>query len=88
MSRSIAVLGLALASGITAAAVLAGCNASRPNIREGNADSVQVSYGGDVATAFPLARKHCAQFERVPRLADVGIGESGLDLANFDCVRP
>ena len=85
MSRSIAVLGLALASGV---AVLAGCNAPEPNIREGDADSVQVTYGGDVATAFPLARKHCAQFERVPRLADVGVGENGLDLANFDCMRP
>lgn len=70
------------------AAALTACNAPRPNIREGNADMVQVNYGGDVATAWPLARKHCAQYERVPRLADVGVGESGLDLANFDCIRP
>ena len=49
---------------------------------------MHVTYGGDVATAWPLARKHCAQFERVPRLAGVGVGDSGLDLANFDCIRP
>jgi len=49
---------------------------------------VQISYGGDVASACPLARKHCAQYERVPHLADIGAGENGLDLANFDCVRP
>ena len=82
MSRSIAVLGLALL-----AAALAGCNAPSPNIREGNADTVHVTYGGDVATAWPLARKHCAQFERMPRLADAEVGENGLDLANFDCIR-
>ena len=77
-----------LALGLAGVAVaLAGCNAPKPNIREGNADTVQVSYGGDVATAWPLARKHCAQFERMPRLADAEVGENGLDLANFDCIR-
>jgi hypothetical protein len=79
------MLILALMSG--AAVMPAGCSAPKPNIREGNADTVQVSYGGDVATAWPLARKHCAQFERMPRLADTEIGENGLDLANFDCIR-
>jgi hypothetical protein len=87
MSRSIAIFGWALAFGAVAAA-LAACNAPNPNIREGNADKVEVSYGGDVATAWPLARKHCAQYERVPRLADVGVGANGLDLADFDCIRP
>jgi hypothetical protein len=72
-----------------AAAALAACNAPHPNIREGDADSVQITYGGDVATAWPLARKHCAQYERVPRLADIGVSEGGgMVLANFDCVRP
>ena len=71
-----------------ASAALSGCNAPKPNIREGDADSVQVSYGGDVATAWTVARKHCAQYERVPRLADIGVGENGLDLANFTCVKP
>jgi hypothetical protein len=87
MSRSIATFGLSLAFSAVAAA-LAACSGPSPNIREGNADKVQVNYSGDVATAWPLARKHCAQYERVPRLADVGIGASGLDLADFDCIRP
>jgi hypothetical protein len=81
------MLALGLAIGAVAG-VLTACNAPKPNIREGDADMVQVTYGGDVATAWPLARKHCAQYERVPRLADVGVGENGLDLANFDCIRP
>lgn len=87
MSRSTLNFALPLAIGAVAAA-LAACNAPKPNIRQGNADKVEISYGGDVATAWPLARKHCAQYERVPRLADVGIGENGLDLADFDCIRP
>ena len=79
-----------LASGpiLAVAVALAACNAPDPNIREGDAETVQVSYGGDVATAWPLARKPCAQYERVPRLADVGVSASGLDVANFDCIRP
>ena len=65
-----------------AAALLFGCSAPAPVVREGSADSVQVGYGGDVATAWPLARRHCAQYERVPHLV-----EAGADLAVFDCVR-
>jgi hypothetical protein len=83
--------GRTLALGLTfgaLAAALAACNAPKPNIREGTADSVEVSYGGDVATAWPLARKHCAQYERVPRLLQTDAGENGLETANFDCVRP
>jgi hypothetical protein len=82
MTRSIATVLLALAAG-AAGAALSGCTASHPSILKGDANSVEVSYGGDVASALPLARRHCAQFERVPRLVDAGI-----DLALFDCVRP
>jgi len=34
-----------------------------------------------VASALPLARQHCAKYDRVPRLSD-----PGLDVAIFDCV--
>ena len=54
-----------------------------PFVREGNADSVEIGFSGDVSNAMPLARKHCAQFERVPRYA-----MPSLDGAVFDCVRP
>jgi hypothetical protein len=80
VSRSTAI---ALMLAVAAAGVaLSGCTAPHPAIRNGNANSVEVSYAGDVASAQPLARQHCAQFERVPRLVD-----PGLDVAVFDCVR-
>ena len=82
MTRSIATVLLALAAG-AAGAALSGCTAAHPFILKGDANSVEISYGSDVASALPLARRHCAQFERVPRLVDAGI-----DLALFDCVRP
>ena len=87
MKRSIAICNLALGLG-TAAALLSGCTGAHPAIREGDAASVQIDYTGDPASAWPLARRHCAQFERVPRFVDAGIGETGLDVAYFDCVRP
>jgi hypothetical protein len=77
MTRSIAVAALALAAGIA----LAGCAGPQPFIGAGDANSVEVAYTGDVANALPLARQHCAQFERVPRLVDVGDGA-----ALFNCV--
>jgi hypothetical protein len=81
MHRSAAIV-LMLAVG-AAPAALSGCTAAHPAIRNGDANSVEVSYAGDVASALPVARRHCAQFERVPRLVD-----AGDNLAVFDCVRP
>ena len=43
---------------------------------------MQVEYGGDVASAWPLARRHCAEFERVPSLR-----ETDGNVATFDCVK-
>jgi len=80
MNRPAAIV-LTLAVG-AAGAALAGCTAPHPAIRGGDQNSVEVSYGGDVASALPLARQHCARYERVPRLTD-----PGLDVAMFDCVR-
>jgi hypothetical protein len=78
MTRSIAAIALALAAG----AVLTGCTGGHPYISQGDANSVEVAYSGDVANALPLARQHCAQFERVPRLVDAGDGD-----ALFKCVQ-
>jgi hypothetical protein len=67
-------------------AMLAGCGAfggSGPFVREGNADSVEIGFSGDASNAMPLARKHCAQFERVPRYV-----QPTLDGGIFECVRP
>ena len=70
-------------------AMLAGCSASDvfggpgPFVREGNADTVEIGFSGDASNAMPLARKHCAQFERVPRYV-----QPTLDGGIFECVRP
>ena len=77
MGRS-AVIVVMLALG----AVLSGCTAPRPTVHSGDANSVEVSYAGAVAGTLPVARGHCAQFERVPRLVD-----AGTDIAIYDCVR-
>ncbi len=61
---------------------LTGCNGPHPFVRQGDADSVDVYYGGDVASAWPVARRYCAQYERVPQLA-----EADPDVASFKCVR-
>ena len=79
MNRPAAIV-LTLAVG-AACAALSGCNAPHPAIRSGDANSVEVSYGGAVSSALPLARQHCAQYDRVPQLSD-----AGLDIAMFDCV--
>ena len=62
---------------------LAGCTAPHPYIRQSDANSVVISYSGDIASTLPLARQHCAQFGRVPELA-----QKGIDLADYDCVKP
>ena len=75
MCRSLAAVVLALA--------LAGCLEAHPSVHHGDADSVEITQGGDIANAWPLAKRHCAQFERVPQLID-----SDGDTARFACVRP
>ena len=83
--------GPSLASAVfvaLAGATLLGCDGTGafggpgPFVREGNADSVEIGFSGDLSNAMPLARKHCAQFERVPRYA-----MGAQDGAVFDCVR-
>jgi hypothetical protein len=82
MDRSAAITVM-LALG-AAGAALSGCTAPRPTVHGGNANSVEVSYAGDIAATLPVARGHCAQFERVPRLVDAA---AGTGIAIFDCVR-
>ncbi len=80
MSKPIAVLAPILALGI-AGAILSGCVRQHPFILKGDAKSVQVGYGTDVADALPVARKYCAQFDRAPRRTDYGD-----NVAYYDCV--
>jgi len=80
MTRSIAAVLLALAAG-AAGAALSGCSGPHPFVRAGDANSVEVGYSGDAASALPAARQHCAKYERVPRLVN-----AGENIAIFDCV--
>jgi hypothetical protein len=80
MTRSIAAVVLAASA---AGAALCGCTGPHPFVRNGDANSVEITYAGDAASALPVARQHCAQYERVPRLVNAGV-----DLAIFDCVAP
>ncbi|MGE0260572.1 MAG: hypothetical protein AB7H71_11170 [Alphaproteobacteria bacterium] len=72
-----------------AGAMLSACSAfdpfggPGPFVRGGNADKVEIGFSGDVSNAIPLARKHCAQFERVPYYV-----APTLDGGIFECVRP
>ena len=76
------VVARALMLGLGIGAVLAGCIGPHAYVREGDANAVQVVYGGDDAgVALPLARRHCAQYEKIPRFVD-----AGANLATFDCV--
>jgi hypothetical protein len=61
----------------------AACVQGNPFLLQGDAASAQVGFGGggiDAATA--VARRHCAQFERVPRFV-----EAEENVAFFDCVQ-
>jgi len=59
---------------------LLGCLERGALLKEGDANSAQVMYSGDVANALPVARQHCASYGRVPRLVDTVPG-----IAYFAC---
>jgi hypothetical protein len=66
-----------------AIAALPGCLGQQPLLKAGDATSAEIMYSGDVANAMPLAKQHCAGYERVPRLVDTIPG-----IAYFACERP
>ena len=59
------------------------CTGPKPFLLQGDANSAQVGYSSDIDAATPVARQHCAQYERVPRFL-----EAQENVAFFDCVRP
>ena len=59
---------------------LLGCLERDAFLQEGNANSAQVMYSGDVANALPVAKQHCAGYGRAPRLVDTAPG-----IAYFAC---
>lgn len=50
--------------GAVLAAALGGCVEHHDVAMFGNAEGVSINYVGDVAETAPLARRHCAQYER------------------------
>jgi 2-C-methyl-D-erythritol 4-phosphate cytidylyltransferase len=75
-AKAAQLLAIGLAAG-------AGACGPKPFVLDGNADYVRVTYAGDMESATAAAKRHCAQFERVPRFRE--IEES---VAFFFCVRP
>jgi hypothetical protein len=59
------------------------CSGPKPFLLQGDANSAQVGFSGDVEGAISVARTHCAQYERVPRFLD-----AEENVAFFDCVHP
>jgi hypothetical protein len=63
---------------------LLGCEPHQEAVAmQGNADTVVINYVGDISITLPVARKHCAQYERVPVLA-----ETKPDYVVYACLRP
>ena len=62
-----------------AAVMLVGCSA-RPFVDKGDANSAVITYSGDLDSATAVARRHCAQYERVAHLVTTAIGQ-----AYFQC---
>ncbi len=72
-----------LVAAVVLAASTAGCEGPKPFLLQGDADSAEVGFSGDPAAANPVAKQHCARYERVPRFLD-----AGENVAYFDCVSP
>jgi hypothetical protein len=72
----------AMAIGLLAAP-LAGCLSYQAHVMSGDGDQVVIQYTGDVALTLPLARQHCAQYERVPQQRETDPGS-----VTYACVPP
>ncbi len=64
---------------------LAGCALPHQNVimMDGKASGVIIQYYGDVNATLPLARQHCAAYERVPVRKSYS---SEKNLVIYDCV--
>jgi hypothetical protein len=57
-----------LMAGLASCLAIGGCAEQRHNVimMDGKADGVVIQYYGDVEATLPLAREHCAAYERNP----------------------
>jgi hypothetical protein len=66
------------------AALSAGCALPHQDVAmRGTADWVLISYAGDVSDTLPIARRHCAQYEREPVFQ-----QTKDNSALYRCVKP
>jgi hypothetical protein len=72
-----------LVGGAGLAIALAGCAGPQPFLLNGDADSAEVGFSGDPGSATPVAKQHCARYERVPHFV-----QADPNVAYFDCVKP
>ena len=61
----------------------AGCSGPKAFLLSGDAKRAEVGYGADPATTLPLAKAHCAAYERQPRLL-----QAQQNIAYYQCYRP
>ncbi|HWB51779.1 MAG TPA: hypothetical protein VG651_21910 [Stellaceae bacterium] len=70
--------------GLLVAAFLAGCELPHQDVAmRGTADWVLINYVGDVSDTLPIARRHCAQYERQPVFV-----QTKENSALYRCVKP
>lgn len=55
----------------------------KPYLLTGDAESAEVGFAGDPVTTLPLARAHCAAYEKAPRLL-----QTQENIAYYQCYRP
>ena len=63
--------------------LLAGCLPHENVAMQGDSGGVIINYVGNVADTLPLARRHCAQYERLPVLH-----KTEDERAVYFCVKP
>jgi hypothetical protein len=61
----------------------AGCSSAKPFVLSGDAERVEIGYATDPTATLPLAKAHCAAYERVPRLL-----QAQQDIAYYQCYKP
>lgn len=71
-----------LASLLALGAIATGCLPHQNMVTDGNADMVTIRFFGDVRQTVPLARQHCAQYERDARQRDISD-----EFVTYACVR-
>jgi len=65
---------------ILGGSLFVGCSGPKPVLLNGDANSAEIAYAGDPATTLPLAKAHCAAYERVPRLL-----QAQENIAFYEC---